>query len=154
MKANKIRPLAICVFRHGERILAAEGYDSVKKQIFYRPLGGRIEFGEYGYQTIAREIMEEIGEAVTGIDYLGTLENIFVYNGQPGHEIVLVYDGQFSSAALYDREPIEGYERDDQLLFKAYWKPLDFFSPGGPPLYPDGLIQLLRWPASRNQKTP
>jgi hypothetical protein len=42
---NKIRPIAICVFRHKDRILVAEGYDPVKKQTFYRPLGGVIEFG-------------------------------------------------------------------------------------------------------------
>lgn len=146
MKPNKVRPLAICVFRRGDRILAAEGYDEVKKQAFYRPLGGRIEFGEYGYQTISREVMEEIGQEVTGVHYLGTLENIFTYNGEAGHEIVLVYDGQFVDSSLYEREPIEGYEDEDSLLFKAFWKSLDFFETGGLPLYPDGLIELLRRP--------
>lgn len=146
MKANTVRPLAICVFRRGDRILAAEGYDEVKKHTFFRPLGGRIEFGEYGHQTIAREVMEEISQEVTGVHYLGTLENIFTFNGKPGHEIVLVYDGQFVDSSLYEREPIEGYEDEDALLFKAFWKPLDFFETGGPPLYPDGLIELLRRP--------
>ena len=53
MKLGKVRPLAICVFRRGDRILAAEGYDLVKGETFYRPLGGRIEFGEYSHETVA-----------------------------------------------------------------------------------------------------
>jgi hypothetical protein len=28
------------------------------------------------------------------------LENIFTFNGQPGHEIVLVYDGRFVEERL------------------------------------------------------
>ena len=34
MKPNVIRPIAICVFRHDGRILAAEGYDPLKAQVF------------------------------------------------------------------------------------------------------------------------
>ena len=90
---NKIRSLAICVFRNHDRILVAEGYDPVKKQTFYRPLGGGIEFGEYSEQTIHRELREEIGAEVCDLKYLGALENVYVFNGRPGHEIVQVYDG-------------------------------------------------------------
>ena len=90
---NQIRPLAICVFRHGGRILVAEAYDPVKQETFYRPLGGGIEFGEFSEQTIHRELLEEIGADVCELKYLGTLENIFVFNGIAGHEIVQVYDG-------------------------------------------------------------
>ncbi len=48
-KKKRVRPLAICVFRHHDRILVMEGYDPVKKEHFYRPLGGGIEFGEPGH---------------------------------------------------------------------------------------------------------
>ncbi|MBI5666966.1 MAG: NUDIX hydrolase [Chloroflexi bacterium] len=144
MKPGKIRPLAICVFSREGRILAAEGYDAVKQEVFYRPLGGRIEFGETGAQTVARELDEEIHAAVANLRYLGTLENIFTYNGQPGHEIVLVYDGDLVDPALYQREAIEGREDDDRLLFVARWKALDEFrGEGAPPLYPHGLLALL-----------
>lgn len=142
MKPGKIRPLAICVFRHENRIFAAEGYDQIKQQKFYRPLGGKIEFSEYGHQTIARELDEEIQQAVKDIRYLGALENIFTFNGQQGHEIVLVYDGAFVDESMYTRESINGQD-DDELLFVAYWKPIDFFRRGEAPLYPDGLVDLL-----------
>jgi len=144
MKPGKIRPLAICIFRHGDHILAAEGFDSVKQQTFYRPLGGRIEFGERGAETIVRELREEIKAEVTNIRYLGTLENIFTYEGQQGHEIVLVYDGQLTDSALYERDGIEGWEDDLKLLFTAHWRTVDFFrAPDAPPLYPDGLLDLI-----------
>lgn len=144
MKPGKIRPLAICVFRHGGTILAAEGYDAVKQETFYRPLGGRIEFGETGVQTVTRELREEIGADVADLRYLGTLENIFVYNGQPGHEIVLVYDGALADKSLYERESIEGREDEGELLFMARWKSLeDFRGKDAPPLYPHGLLDLL-----------
>jgi len=42
---NQIRPLAIYLFRDGDRILVGEGNDPVKRETFYRPLGGGIEFG-------------------------------------------------------------------------------------------------------------
>jgi 8-oxo-dGTP pyrophosphatase MutT (NUDIX family) len=145
MKPGKVRPLAICVFRRGGRILAAEGYDSVKGEPFYRPLGGRIEFGEYSHETVTREVREEIGAAVRNLRYLGTLENVFTYNGQPGHEIVLVYDGEFVDEALYERETISGQEDEEAFDgdITAVWKPLAFFERGEAPLYPVGLLELL-----------
>lgn len=142
---KRIRPLAICVFRNQERILVAEGYDSVKKQTFYRPLGGRIEFGEWSYETICRELMEELGVKVKpeSLKYLGTLENIFIFNGIPGHEIVMVYDGELSSSELYDQAVIIGQEVDMGDSFRATWKSLDEFGVGKSILYPTGLRELL-----------
>lgn len=118
MKPNVIRPIAICVFQHDGRILAAEGYDPRKGQTFYRPLGGAIEFGEYSADTIARELTEELGAAVVDLRYLGTVENVFTYDGQTGHEIVMVYDGNLVDSSLYQRAVIEGVE-DDGLPIRA-----------------------------------
>ena len=142
MYAEKIRPIAICVCRHGDRILVAELRDSKKNQTFYRPLGGTIEFGERGEETVTRELMEEIGATLTEVRYLGTLENIFVYEGRRGHEIVLVYDGKLADRSLYQKEVIQGDELDQK--FCAVWKRLDDFGDGRPPVYPDGLLELLK----------
>jgi 8-oxo-dGTP pyrophosphatase MutT (NUDIX family) len=141
MRPEAIRPIAICVCRHGDRILVAEGRDSKKEQVFYRPLGGTIEFGEHGEDTVRREFREEIRSDLTDVRYLGTLENIFVYEGQRGHEIVLVYDGRLVDPSLYTQETIQGDESGHQ--FKAVWKRLDEFGPGGSPVYPDGLLDLI-----------
>lgn len=154
MKPGKVRPIAICVFRHNQRILVAEGYDTVKQQINYRPLGGKIEFGELGAQTVVREIKEELGLTAANVRYLGTLESVFVHNGQAGHEIVLIYDGEFIDPSVYEQTVLTGCEDEDTPI-KALWKGLAEFQPGPaatpglspstqPPLYPDGLFELLQ----------
>src|SRR5215216_6221589 len=113
---NRIRPIAICVFRHHSCILVAEGYDPVKEEYFYRPLGGGIEFGENSTETIYREILEEINTEVDreSLHYLGALENIFHFNGAVGHEIVFIYDGTLKNAGLYEQAVIVGKEADGE----------------------------------------
>lgn len=141
MKPDKIRVIAICVFRNGNKILVSEGYDVVKQQAYYRPLGGTVEFGEYSDQAVAREIREEINAEVTDLRYLGTLENIFIYEGQKGHEIVQVYDGRFVDERFYEKNVILGVEKT--APFRAVWVDVAKTGNGFPPLYPVGLAELL-----------
>ena len=140
-----IRPLAICLFRDGDRILVAEGYDPVKRETFYRPLGGGIEFGERAEQTVRRELREELSAEVVNLTYLFTLENIFTFNGADGHEIILVYDGQLNDTSLYAQDVLEGNEFDGfrQAPFRAVWKHIHEFGPAAP-LYPEGLHERLK----------
>ncbi|HEX8598438.1 MAG TPA: NUDIX hydrolase [Chloroflexia bacterium] len=140
---KRIRAVALCLFSHDGRILVAEGIDAVTGETFYRPLGGSIEFGERSRDTIIREIAEELGAEVkpSSLRFIGTLENIFVYNGLPGHEIMLVYDAEFVDATLYEQGELNAHE-DDGVPFRALWKPLSEFGPGAP-LYPEGLMALL-----------
>ena len=142
---NQIRPLAICVFRHGDRILVAEGYDSAKQEYFYRPLGGGIEFGESSAETISREIREELNAEIDSgsLKYLGSLENIFYFNGGRGHEIVMVYDGALKEPSLYEQQVIVGTEIHGEDI-RAVWKNIDEFGEGKSILYPTGLLDILR----------
>ena len=142
---NQIRPLAICVFRHGDCILVAEGYDSVKQEHFYRPLGGGIEFGENSVETISREIREELNIEIDGggLTYLGAIENIFHFNGSMGHEIVMVYDGALKELSLYEQQVIAGKEANGEEI-RAVWKNIDEFGEGKSILYPTGLLDILR----------
>ena len=141
MATRLIRPLAVCLFRRNEHILVFEGYDSVKQQTFYRPLGGGIEFGERGVTAVAREIREEIGAEITDVHLAGALENIFTYEGAPGHEFVLVYEARFVDPSFYQRETIEAVE-DDGVRFRAIWRHLHSFTSEFP-LYPEGLLELV-----------
>jgi 8-oxo-dGTP pyrophosphatase MutT (NUDIX family) len=141
MKKKIIRPIAICVCRHGDRILVAEAHDTVKGRMFYRPLGGTIEFGERGEDAVRREFREELGADLLEVRYLGMLENIFTYEGLPGHEIVLVYDGLLCDPALYDKGHLAGDEMGTP--FEAVCKRLEEFGPGKPPVYPEGLLEML-----------
>jgi 8-oxo-dGTP pyrophosphatase MutT (NUDIX family) len=144
MKKKRIRPLAICVFRNHNRILVNQGYDQVKDEYFYRPLGGAIEFGEPSVDTVCRELMEELSVEVDreSLKYLGTLENIFTFNDSPGHEIVLIYDGALKESEWYAQEAILGKEADGEEIC-AVWKNLDEFITGKSILYPSGLVEML-----------
>ena len=141
MREEEIRPIAICVCRDGGRILVAEYYERKKEQVFYRPLGGTIEFGERGEAAIRREMREEIAAELSEVSYLGMLENIYTYEGRRGHEIVLVYDARLSDPKFYEEESIQGDELGEP--FKAVWKRLNEFGPGKLPVYPEGLLEML-----------
>jgi ADP-ribose pyrophosphatase YjhB (NUDIX family) len=142
MSNHRIRPLAICVFHRQGRILVNEAVDQVKRQRFFRPLGGGIEFGEPAATAAQREIREELDAEIKGLQLLGMLENIFTYRGQPGHEIVFVYDGSFSDDSLYSMPYLAGRESNGEP-FKAYWRASESFS-NDTPLYPVGLLELLQ----------
>jgi 8-oxo-dGTP pyrophosphatase MutT (NUDIX family) len=142
-KKRRVRVIALGVFRQRNRVFVTKAYDPAKDQVFYRPLGGRIEFGERGAETVARELREEIGAEVRDLRYLATFENIFTYNGETGHEIVLLYEGAFADPDWYGRDVEKGREQqDDPPLMQGVWVALDEFGPGIP-LYPDGLLEVL-----------
>jgi len=140
---NQIRAIALCICRNKDRILVFEGHDPIKGETFYRSLGGGIEFGEKSEDAVRRELKEEINADLGEVRYLGTLENIFVFNGNSYHEIVLIYDGTLIESKLYDQAIITGKEANGDDI-RAMWKSLDEFEPGNLILYPDGLLNLLR----------
>ena len=144
--AGKVRAIAVLVVLHQGSIFVFEGRDLVKGETFYRPLGGTIEFGEHSSQTVVRELREEIQAEITALRFLGTCENVFTHNGQPGHEIVLVYQGEFTDASFY-ATPVRMGREDNGEAFRALWMRLADFSARKFPLYPDGLFELL---ASQN----
>ncbi len=149
-KKPRVRPLALGIFRQGDRTFVTKGYDPVKDQVFYRPLGGGIDFGERGADTVVRELKEEIGAEVTDLRYLATFENIFTYAGKPGHEIILLYEGRFADPSWYERDVERGLEEtDDPPLMQGVWMRLDDFGPDAP-LYPDGLLEAIRAHGSKS----
>ena len=140
---NHIRPIAICVFKNNNRILVFEGYDAIKNKTYYRPLGGGIEFGENGEAAVRREIMEELHSEIDELKHLGFLENIFLHNGNMGHEIVMVYDGALIKAELYEQAEMEVIEANGERI-RVVWKSLHEFGEEKSILYPTGLLKLLQ----------
>nr|WP_258703069.1 NIPSNAP family protein [Pseudomonas sp. B21-031] len=138
----RIRSLALCVFHHQGKILVNVFDDPVTQQTLCRPLGGGIEFGERGRDAIAREIEEELGQSISDVRLLGTLESLFHYADTPGHEIVQVFDARFDDASLYRQPWVEGRESDGSP-FRARWCDSADFARIGP-LVPQGLQALLR----------
>jgi ADP-ribose pyrophosphatase YjhB (NUDIX family) len=138
---GRIRPIAIVVFRRNDgAILAAPGYDTVKQQRFYRPLGGEIEFGERAEEAARRELREEVGAEIEGLKLLDVTENIFTFLGARGHELVWIFEASFVDPAYYEGDTVVCREGDAQ--FEAHWVPLSLFE-GPVNLYPDGLLELL-----------
>jgi ADP-ribose pyrophosphatase YjhB (NUDIX family) len=106
-------------------------------ELFHRPLGGHVEFGEYASDTVHREFGEEIGEALTGVRLAGVLENIFQWGGAAQHEIVFVFTAAFADEAAY--EIPERVIADDHGRARVIWR-----APGAaiPPLYPAGVAGM------------
>lgn len=142
MSVQRIRAVALCVVCHGDRVLVRRHSDPDRLRIFFRPLGGSIEFGESSLDAARREVQEEIGAEVTNLRLLGCIENLFDAEDGAGHEIVFIYQADFVDRALYERPHIDGQEADGQD-FVAHWLPLAAFTPEQP-LYPTALLDLLR----------
>ncbi len=140
-KKTRIRAIALCVLRNRDRILVSKGFDPQKQKSFYRPLGGGIDFGETSQDAAIREIKEELDIDICEPQLLSVFENIFVYDGQPGHEIVFVYDAKLVDESLYERPSLLALEGERQ--FEAQWVALAEIAAGDVPLYPTGLLDIL-----------
>jgi len=135
-----VRVKAVCLFLHEGLLLAIDGFDPTKQQRFWVPVGGRVEFGETSRDAIIREVREELGAEITDLRQLGVRENLFTFDGEQGHEIVFVYEAQFTDPQMYETEEIQGLENGEE--FTAHW--IDPFAPEGDrPLYPEGLPDLI-----------
>lgn len=143
MDTTRIRPISVCLFRHGNRILVSEGFDTVKRNYYYRPLGGGIEYGESSREAVVREIREELGVEIENVQLIGVLENIFIYEGQKGHEIVFVFDAEFTDKSLYKLDEIDGFEHEANVKFKAKWYSLSEIEKNDGRLVPEELLNLL-----------
>jgi 8-oxo-dGTP pyrophosphatase MutT (NUDIX family) len=97
----RIRPIVICVVRRDDLLLVFEALDESKNETFYRPLGGGIQFGEYGETAVRREMREELGIELRDVRYVATLENIYTAESRPGHEIVLVFQASLADEHVY-----------------------------------------------------
>ncbi len=119
MGKPRIRPIALGLIRHQGHIFVSQGNDTVKDQVFYRFLGGGIDFGETSVDALKREFQEEIQAELTNIEYLTCLDNIFTCNGKPGHELIQLFRCDFVSPKFYDLDRtytlIEGKRKCDAI---------------------------------------
>lgn len=140
-KSGEIRVLALGLIRDGDRIFISEGYDPVKQQIFYRAMGGGVDFGETSRDALQREFQEEIQAELTNIQYLGCLENLFIFNGQQGHEIIQLYQCDFVESKFYQLEKLifaEGTRKKTAL-----WVEISRFKSGELKLVPEPFLEYL-----------
>jgi ADP-ribose pyrophosphatase YjhB (NUDIX family) len=140
-----VRELAVglCVRPADGALLVEHGRDRVTGTRFYRAIGGACETGEAPATAVVREWAEEFGLAVRVVRELGTLDNHFVYEGQAGHEHVTVLEVAPIDPAVYAATRLEGRDPDGRV-HSATWVAPAALRPGAPPLYPAGVVDLLR----------
>ena len=137
--ANIIRPIALGLFAKEDRILAKKDFDSRKQETFYRIPGGGIEFGETSEQALIREVGEEFAACIDKIKFLDVLENIFTYEGRPGHEIVFVYQAAFRDKQMYDKEELVVLDKPGREVLR--WFPRQDLLAAN--FYPHGIKRIL-----------
>lgn len=141
MHSNKIRVLSLGLIRDGDRTFLSEGYDPVKQQTFYRALGGGVDFGESSYDALKREFMEELQAELTNIKYLGCLENLFMFNGKAGHELIQLYQCDFVDPKFYQLEQMEFSEGEYKK--NALWLDIKHCKSGEIPIVPEQFLEYL-----------
>ncbi len=139
--SRQIRVLALGLIQQDDRVFLSEGYDPARQLTFYRALGGGVDFGEPSAVALEREFQEELQAQLKDIEYLGCLENIFTYNGQPGHEIIQLYRCRFADPRFYELESLEFQEGERRKI--ARWVPQERLLNGELTLYPTGFSRYL-----------
>lgn len=142
MTPSRIRVISIAIVRRGSDLLLFEGFDAVKRDHYYRPLGGGVEPGERAAEALAREMREELNTGLENVKQLAVLENLFTCDGKAGHEIVFVFSCDLADRSIYERDVIEAFEHDGNPM-RVVWKGIDSFD-ATHRLVPEVLDDLLR----------
>lgn len=138
-KFKEIRPVVLGIAIKNGKILVSEGYDKVKKQTFYRCLGGGIEFLETSQEALKREYKEELGIDIIVEDFCGISENIFTYQGKNAHELILFYN-----IKIQDKDVREKYHIiDDNWESDAYWIDVNEFKNNKKIIYPEQIFKYI-----------
>ncbi len=138
-KFKEIRPIALGVVRNGDKLLVSKLYDKIKKQEFYRCLGGGIEFLEKSEDALKREFKEELNVEIKVGKFLGISENIFNYKGKDAHELVFFYE-----ASIDEKDFKENYHViDDSSESDAMWIDVNRFKNKELILYPEEIFKYL-----------
>lgn len=138
MHKKRIRPIAGAIIKRGNKIFVGAGYDNVKKEEFYRLMGGGIKFRETALQALKREFREEFAAELINIELLKIVENIFVFNGDYGHEICYIYRADFKDQKMYEDKKYSVLDRPEA----GYGEWVEYRK--GMRVYPQGVAELIR----------
>lgn len=143
---NQVRVKALGLIRNGDRLFVAEGYHPDLQKHYYRALGGSIEFGETSLDALQREFQEEIQAELANIQYLGCIENLFTYAGQPCHELIQLYQCDFADPQFYQLDQLTFMEDPRDGINEpiiARWIECDRFKTGDLWLVPEACLEFL-----------
>ncbi|TKJ99436.1 NUDIX hydrolase [Plantibacter flavus] len=132
-----IRNISVGLPIRDGHVLVLNGVDAVKNQAFHRAIGGGIEFGETAEAAVRREFGEELGVTLGHVTLLDVAENIFEYEGEPGHEIAHIF--------AVESAEIDAIPLDAQLHILDEGSPVRWvsISETDHPFYPTGVARLL-----------
>ena len=123
---------------------AEEGEEPGSGHRFFRAIGGGVEAGETAAEAVAREWREELGLGVRVAGELGTLDNRFTWQGQARRELVTVFAIALDDPSAWPVDAERDCLADDGTRHVARWVPLAELELGDRPLYPPGMLALLR----------
>ena len=107
----------------------------------YALIGGRVEIGENSADTVKREIKEELGKDIEITGYISTIENFFEMKGSKYHEIMFVYEIEFTNEEDKKIEyTMKNVEEKDYLQYE--WIKLDKIDEY--PLLPKAIKDVLK----------
>jgi ADP-ribose pyrophosphatase YjhB (NUDIX family) len=132
---------SLCIVKQGSKLLVSRDFDSVKKDYYFRPLGGSIDFRERSDVTVKREFMEELGVRLTNLKFLGVIENILTMEGNDYHEIDFIYEGDMKEEGIYNMQNIEFLEGGKNAL--AMWVEYSEFTSGKLRLVPEEIFKYI-----------
>ena len=135
-----IRPNALVIIKRNNQLLSLRGVDETTGRIFYRLLGGGIEFGENSKETLTREIKEELNATIINENLLLVTENIFEFNDKKYHEITFLYNGDLLEENLYNEKNIKIADKENEY---AEWIPISEIKSGSMIIYPKETINYL-----------
>lgn len=116
---------------------------------YYRLIGGTVELGETHRDAIVREVTEELGARIADLEFVAVVENIFMIDGEPGHEIVFLYTGQLEPQP----PPADAtLTESDGSSVPVVWRPLED-KDESLPLYPSQATEWIRRLAERLRDT-
>ena len=123
MIEGKIRVITLSIVRNEKGSILFDAMRDPKKNLdFLRPIGGGVDFAETCENAIVREFKEEIDAEVKECKLIKVFENIFEYNGKPGHEIVFFYEVILADNNFYEMKEILVKEGNENRVAKWYSK--------------------------------
>lgn len=141
--AKRIRPIALGLIEHAGHVFVSRGEDSKTSEVYYRFLGGGIEFGETSQTALSREFLEEIEAALTDIEYITCLDSIFTLNGKPKHELIQLFRARFVDDAFYQLDESFRLVEGDRVK-SAIWIETDKVLSGEYRLVPESCLRYLK----------
>lgn len=136
----EIRTNSLVIIKKNNLLLSQKGVDQKSGEIFYRLLGGGIEFGEHSRETLTREIKEELNATIINEKFLCVIENVFEFNFKKYHEITFLYSGDLLEKNLYNEINIKIFDKDDKY---TDWVSIDEIKSGRVIIYPKETIKYL-----------